>query len=125
LKGKHRVISEFFAELIHLRRSLPALIHLSRGNQEVVSWERERILMVRRWRGTGQVLQVFNFGDAEATLTFQMPVGSWTKILDTKAERWEGGGPSLPDRVESKGEVTLTFPPEALVVFSHSTGDEV
>ena len=125
LKGKHRVLGDFYAELIRLRRSLPALIHLSQENQEVVSWEKERILMVRRWHGAEQVLQVFNFGDAEATLTFPMPAGGWSKVLDTKEERWEGGGPSLPDRVESKGEITLTFPPEALVVFSHSTGDEV
>ena len=122
-RGRHRTLGDLYRELIHLRCLLPALADLNKENQEVVGWEKEKVLVVRRWSGTEQVLQIFNFADIPVTLVVPMPAGAWRRLLDTKEERWKGGGPSLPDRVDSGGEVKLTLPPEVLVVYSLSAGD--
>ncbi|MDK2931629.1 MAG: maltooligosyltrehalose trehalohydrolase [Bacillota bacterium] len=136
--GRHRVLLEFYRELIRLRRTVPALSHLSRENLEVVALERGQgrqqdgarggVLLVRRWsREHGdEVCIVFSFGrpgtsgtpgTSDASLAVPFPPGRWNKVLDTEEERWLGRGSSLPAAVHSQGEVCLTLGPEACAMF--------
>src|SRR5215471_4197447 len=58
---RHRALLEYHTELIRLRKSLPALRTLSKEKMDVVSFEEECVLIVRRWSGNNEVLAIFNF----------------------------------------------------------------
>jgi len=57
------VLLGFYRELLRLRRSVPALADLNRGNIETTACEKEGLLGLRRWSGGSQALAAFNFGD--------------------------------------------------------------
>lgn len=117
--GHHRLISEFYKELIRLRTETPALAQLSKDNLEVLGDdEADRLLLVRRWSGGSQVAMVFNFGDGQLPATLPLPAGRWRKRLDSADRRWRGEGSTVPDYLDSGGEFSLTLAPKAFTVLS-------
>jgi maltooligosyltrehalose trehalohydrolase len=116
-EGKHRVLYEFYRELIHLRREHPALADLNKDTLAVASFERDKILLVRRWAGAEQICTIFHFGWSPVTRDLPLPPGLWRKLLDSGEERWYGAGNLVPPTVLSEGEVSLTLPPQTVVLF--------
>ncbi len=43
-EGQHRVLLDFYTELIRLRKTVPALGHLDKNQMDVTSFERERVI---------------------------------------------------------------------------------
>jgi maltooligosyltrehalose trehalohydrolase len=116
-EGHHAVFFEFYKELFRLRKTIAALTNLSKEQMEVVGYEEDQVLLLRRWSGNSETFAVFNFGDAEATIALGVTEGRWHRLLDSADERWQGGGTSLPDLLPSKGEVALTLSPMSLALF--------
>jgi maltooligosyltrehalose trehalohydrolase len=52
--GKHQALYKFYRELLRLRRENRALAQLSKDNLEAISFEKQKILLVRRWAGEDQ-----------------------------------------------------------------------
>jgi maltooligosyltrehalose trehalohydrolase len=119
---KHKVLLEFYKELIRLRNTLPSLRLLSKDQMEVTGYEREKVMCVRRWNGDNEALTIFHFGESELSATLQVPAGHWRRTLDSSEERWQGSGSSLPDQLASEGEVTLRMRPKAFAVFLRTEG---
>ncbi len=117
LRHPGRQLLDFYRELLRLRKAVPALSLLSRDEMEVVALEKERVLFLRRWADNSDVFAVFAFGEDQAILDLPVPVGRWRKLLDSADERWDGGGTSLPDTLESDGEARLMLSPRAAVLF--------
>jgi maltooligosyltrehalose trehalohydrolase len=117
-EGKHRVLYEFYRELIRWRREHPALAHLDKVNLEAVSFEPHQVLLVRRWAGEDQICTILHFGGSPVSLKLPLPAGSWRKVLDSGEERWYGAGSTVPPAIRSQGEVSLTLPPQAVVLLS-------
>jgi maltooligosyltrehalose trehalohydrolase len=115
-EGQHRVLYEFYRELIRLRRQHPALAHLSKENLAAMSFERSKVLLVRRWTMDDAACLIFHFGESPATLELPLPAGYWRKILDSGEERWYGAGSRVLPTIWSEGEVSLTLPPLAVVL---------
>jgi len=107
-EGAHKVLLEFYQHLIRLRKKIPALAHLDKSSLEVSGVETEKLLLLRRWHRESQTFCVVNFNKTEVTFHFDVPSGEWKKIVDTSEERWLGPGASLPTRVESKQELTIS-----------------
>jgi maltooligosyltrehalose trehalohydrolase len=116
-EGKHRVLREFYRELIRLRRTHPALAELSKETLAVASFEREKIMLIHRWSGEAQVCAFFHFGLSQVTRNLPLPPGLWCKLLDSGEARWYGAGSLVPPRILSEDEVSLTLPPQAVVLF--------
>ncbi len=116
-EGRHRVLREFYRELLRLRRELPPLADLNPENREAIAFEQRRVLFVRRWSGSLEVCLVFSFNEEEAAITLPVPAGRWQKHLDAAEERWLGGGSTVPDTLVSSGEVALNLSPYACLVF--------
>ncbi len=116
LEGKHRSLSEFYRELLRLRREQPALAALSKEHLEAVSFEGPQVLLVRRGAGEEQICTIMHFGRSPATLKLPIPMGLWRKILDSAEPRWYGSGSNVPASIRSEGEVSLTLPPQAVVL---------
>jgi maltooligosyltrehalose trehalohydrolase len=117
-KGKHRVLYEFYRELIRWRREHPALAHLDKDNLEAASFEPHQVLLLRRWAGEDQICTILHFGGSPVSLKLPLPAGSWRKVLDSGEERWYGAKSTVPPAIRSQGEVSLTLPPQAVVLLS-------
>jgi maltooligosyltrehalose trehalohydrolase len=79
--GKHKVIREFYRDLLELRARTPALSELSKVNQEVVAFVEQNTLFVRRWSGKSNVFVAFHFGDGAVEIEAPVPAGRWRKTL--------------------------------------------
>jgi maltooligosyltrehalose trehalohydrolase len=117
-QGQHRVIFDFYSELIRLRRETPALAQLSKDNLEVLGDEEKRLLFVRRWSGDSQVAIVFNFGDGRLSASLPLSAGRWLRLFDSADERWRGEGSAVPEHLDSGGEFALTLSPNSFIVLS-------
>jgi maltooligosyltrehalose trehalohydrolase len=118
--GHHRVLYEFYRELLRLRREHPALAPLRTDTLAAASFEPAQLLLLRRWTGEHQVCALLHFGAAPLTRDLPLPPGRWRKLLDSADERWYGSGSIVPPTVSSEGEVSLTLPPLAVVLFEAS-----
>lgn len=95
----HRELRALHAELLRLRRALPALASLDRERQEVWT-EAGAVLLSRRWSGGNQVVACFHFGDAELEFGTRFPEGRWRRVLDSADVAWGGEGAVAPPVIE-------------------------
>jgi len=116
-EGRHRVLSGFYRELIQLRKQVASLANLNKDTLEVLGYEGAKVLFVRRWSDTEEIVAVFHFGSAPVSLVFPVPAGQWQKLLDSMEERWDGSGSQVPSVLASEGEASLSLSPQALVLF--------
>ena len=122
---KHCLLREFYRELVHLRKTLPPLSVLCKENLEVLGFEEEKVVFLRRWQEASQVFAIFSFGTRNSELILPLETGLWTKVLDSEEGRWKVkpaavGSPSanvLPRTILSNGPVTLVAPGKALALF--------
>jgi len=117
-KGTHRVLWDFYKELIRLRQTFPPLASLSKEQTEVLGFEEKNILYARRWRGKEEVFMAFNFGAAQAAADLPVPQGNWRLQLDSEDKRWGGDGSRCPEQLTSAGQITLPLGPEAFILFA-------
>jgi len=116
--GHHKMLREFYREVIRLRKTHPVLSRLSKEDLEVIAYEAEGVLFIRRWTGTDQTATLLQFGAAPVSLAVDLPPGRWDKIVDSTAGRWGGTGSDVPESLQSHGTVELTLPPQSVVLFS-------
>jgi maltooligosyltrehalose trehalohydrolase len=117
LQGHHRILRDFYKELIRLRKEIRPLGCLSKKTMDVLGYERKKILVLRRWNGGDEAVAVFHFGNLPVSAVVPIPVGSWEKLIDSADKRWEGPGRSVHDNLLSDGEVFLTLPPHSMALF--------
>lgn len=124
-QGRHRALLEYHKELIWLRKSLPALRCLSKENMDVVSFEEDHAIAVRRWSGDNEVLSIFNFSGREVRPIQNIPFGAWRKRLDSEDARWMGSGATAPDVIESAASAgrPLVLQRHAVLVFEKEIQD--
>ena len=115
--GQHQILMEFYKELIRLRKETPALARLSKDAMAVFGYEKERIVVMRRWNEDNEVVLLLNFNAGQTSVVLPFPAGSWHKLLDSADERWWGKGNTIPKQLDSKGKVTLTLSPWTFVLF--------
>ncbi|HJX27166.1 MAG TPA: malto-oligosyltrehalose trehalohydrolase [Thermoanaerobaculia bacterium] len=118
-QGRHGAMESFYRELLRLRRSIPALAHLSKDSVTATPLEDRKVLLVRR-ESPGpavfnEVLILLSFADeGSRSAPVTVPEGSWRTILDSTDERWGGPGAVAPETVEEGGEIRL--PARSVVV---------
>ncbi|MEW6230489.1 MAG: DUF3459 domain-containing protein, partial [Bacillota bacterium] len=117
---QHKLLWEFYRNLIRLRRESPALSNLDRDAMEVTVCERERLLFVRRWHSDDEVWLAFSFNENPVTVTLPLPPRRWRKMVDSADEQWLGGGSMVPAELVSPGEVALTLSPSACVLLART-----
>lgn len=116
--GKHQALNELYRTLIALRRNLRALSELNRDRVETGTSEAHRVLWLRRWSDSEQVLAIFHFAERTEEVAIPAPAGRWRKLLDSKDERWMGDGTAVPAEIESAGELRLMLSAKSVVIYS-------
>ena len=120
-EGRHRILWLFYQELLRLRRDVPALARLDKNTQEISSFRDEKTLLLRRWDGSSSAIAAFHFSEESRKLTLPIPPGPWLKQLDSADERWAGKGSQAPAKLESTGEIHLTFGPWNFLLLEQTT----
>ncbi len=115
--GNHRILREFYRELIRLRKTHPALSRRERGSLEVRAMEADRTLLVRRWDGGQEAVALFHFGSEPRPVRLSLPGGSWRTALDSSDPRWGGGGSAVPDPLPGDGEIGIVLPPYSAALY--------
>jgi maltooligosyltrehalose trehalohydrolase len=125
LKGdaRHRKLLDFHKELIRLRKTVPALYHLSKDKMDVISLEEEQVLAVRRWNGDSEVLTIFNFNDHDGRPFRNIPGGIWRKRLDSSDARWCGQGTHIPDVIDTTQVRNIALQPHGVVLLEKENQD--
>ena len=113
--GEHKILLEFYRELIRLRKIVPALAHLSKETMDVTAIEAKKLLIVRRCSGADRVLLLANLNSAEVSADISLHAGKWRKIVDSRARQWGGGGSAVPDQVNDSEQFVM--PERSLVLF--------
>jgi len=115
-KEQHRVLYDFYRELIRLRKENHVLASLNKDNMEVEGDENNKMLYVRRWKENRKVAILYNFNDNAVKLHQPIPAGEWHKILDSNDAQWLGDGDIVPDKINSMDEIDLTMEPKSFVL---------
>jgi maltooligosyltrehalose trehalohydrolase len=117
-KGRHGTLRELYRELIGLRKTDPVLSRLNRVDMEVIPFEREKVLFVRRWNGDREAAAAFHFGDAPAAVPLPLPPGRWRRRLDSSDRRWDGGGSAVPEEIAPEGSAVVVLSPNSFALFT-------
>ena len=105
--GDHRILVDYYKELINLRREIPALSNCNKERLDVWGLEDQKILFMERWKGESRVFMLFNLGSAERVMNGWVPEGRWRKRVDSSEAKWNGPGTALPERIPSESEMRI------------------
>jgi maltooligosyltrehalose trehalohydrolase len=118
--GKHLVLYDFYKELIRLRKGIPALARPSKECMEILVYEQQKLLVVRRWHDSQEAAALFHFGEGLDSVTVPLPAGNWKKHLDSAEERWNGPGSAVANTLDSTGEASVSLIARSVVLFVRS-----
>lgn len=124
-EGKFRALWEFYRELLLLRKDLKPLAELSKEQCEVLGFDNQRVLLLRRWSGSEVVMTIFNFNEETVSLVVPMARGRWRKMLDSSEARWQGLGSSLPVEFECWENVEFRLAPTSVALFVRVTQSKI
>jgi len=116
-EGHHRILLEYYKELIRFRKTVPALASPSKERIEAFGWEQKRVLFVRRWCGKDEAVLILNFG-VQASVLLPIPAGHWHRRLDSTEKKWQGNGSQVAESLDSEGEVVLDLGPKAAILLT-------
>jgi maltooligosyltrehalose trehalohydrolase len=143
-QGEHQQLWQFYQTLLRLRRQIPALGHADRQNLEAKvleaqsdlplaeSADRPRVLQLRRWHGSSQVLCLMNFNQESATLLISMDgidntlseaglkAGPLKKRLDSADAIWGGPGALASETLQGTDSKIpqITLAAQSAVIYS-------
>lgn len=120
-QGHHRVLRDFYRKLITLRKQLPAIGGVEKETMETMPFETEKVLLVRQWHGTDEIVLVFNFANEPRAMELPFPPGEWRKQLDSAAPDWGGPGMASPMDLQSSGLAHLEMPPASAILFQKNS----
>ena len=117
-RGTHKLLYEFYRELIRLRKEIPALRNPVKENRDVRGLEDHVALYMRSQVKDDVVFCLYNFGDNILNTCFALPEGAWKKVIESSAARWGGTGGLAPEDIEQdKGKISLSLAPCSFVLY--------
>jgi maltooligosyltrehalose trehalohydrolase len=115
--GQHKVLLDFYRELISLRKTIAALARADKDTMEVTGYSVAKILQVERWSDQDRALMLANLSDAKKSVEIRLADGTWRKRLDSAAPKWRGPGSLLPDTFAGGPAVRLSLGPSTIALF--------
>lgn len=114
LRGEHRVIFDFYRELIRFRKDCVPLVWLSRDNIQITACEEEQVLAVIRNSNDGQLLFLFNYSDQARVIQPPLASGTMCVLLDSTGYYRPG---SMVTVYITRPETFQTLAPFGVVVY--------
>jgi maltooligosyltrehalose trehalohydrolase len=122
---RNSILFEFYRNLILLRKELPALNESNLQDQEIITFEKERALYLRRWFGASEICAVFTFSEKSMAVNLPLPPAKWLCRIDSADQRWLGDGNTVPATLDSSGEASLCLSPWACIIYEKANEDGI
>jgi maltooligosyltrehalose trehalohydrolase len=122
-RDQHRVLWEFYRELLRVRREVGSISLIDSDTREVQVYEKEKVLWVRVSFDGLETVMALNFSNRPAMIAFPGPPGRWEKALDSSEARWLGPGSQLPTSLQAESDLSLTLGPESVILFVRRAED--
>jgi maltooligosyltrehalose trehalohydrolase len=117
-EGDHRILWEFYRELLRVRRKIMDRRDPEQGIIEATGLEEEGVLIIRDGREQKEILVILHFGEQERPMNLPFPSGKWKRILGSGDSRWkEPGDPAPAGLSRGRGESLLLTPCSCLIYF--------
>jgi len=115
---KHKILFDFYRDLINLRKKTPSLSHSSKAGMEIATGgEKPTLFMLRKFK-EDQAFCLLNFDEKPQRITFLLSQGLWQKVFDSSSAEWDGPGCSTPDSISSSGsEICLDMAACSFVLY--------
>jgi maltooligosyltrehalose trehalohydrolase len=113
-QGDHRIIFDFYCELIRLRKEYAPLVWLSREDMQIVACEEERVLAVIRGVENFQLLCLFNYSDQTRLLSPALVNGTLKVLLDSTGSLTPGSSVTV---FATRPETFPTLAPFGVLVY--------
>jgi maltooligosyltrehalose trehalohydrolase len=113
-EGNHKILWDWYCQLINLRKTHPALLNQDRNFIQATSDEDKQLVIVRRWCETSELIFVLNFNSSPVTVTLPIQDNAH-KLLDSADTSWAGSGSQTPEYLSAGEEVKLQ--PISLVLY--------
>ncbi len=107
--SKHRVLQDFYRELIRLRKTLP---EIKKEDIRTLPFEHENVLIVQYVQEQAPTIVCFNFAAESRSVQIPNSSGSWTRIVDSSDSQWNGPGPGSAERITDQ----VRLPPTSVTV---------
>jgi len=114
--GSHKILWDYYRELIQIRKGIRAIRNAAWGSFDVGLREEQQLLVTRSYSDGQRVAIAYHFGDTKAMLSLKE--GRWRTILDSTDRRWGGPGNTPPRQAgggQEKQHVVLA--PLSVTVF--------
>jgi len=119
---KHKVIHQWYKELIHLRRTRPALQSFDKDDIWVNTIGDTLQLHRRSGDGSSEVVCFFNFSESSSCLALSAIHSNWKKIIDSNDKQWLMNGDAtkeLPPNIPAGNK--LEIPPLTVAVYGNDS----
>ncbi|MBD2358346.1 malto-oligosyltrehalose trehalohydrolase [Tolypothrix sp. FACHB-123] len=113
-QGQHKVLLNWYRQLIDWRKTHPALLKQERNCIQATSDEDKQLVIVRRWSESTEVIFALNFNQSPVTATLPIQHHVY-KQLDSADTAWAGPGSQAPEELSVGQEITLQ--PTSLVLY--------
>jgi maltooligosyltrehalose trehalohydrolase len=113
-EGNHKVLWNWYRQLINLRKTHPALLNQDRNFIQATSDEDKQLVFVRRWCETSEIIFVMNFNSSPVRITLPIE-GNAHKLLDSADTSWSGSGSEASEYLSARQEVNLQ--PTSLLLY--------
>jgi len=113
----HRVLLDYYGEILRLRKQIPALANISKEDMKVFSYPQNAMMLVNRWAGKDQVCMAFNFSQDSAEI-FPPPMeGSWIRIFCSADKKWGGPDCQSQTKYSLTSDKTLGLNPYSVEIY--------
>lgn len=112
--GRHRQMLAYYAALLRLRRSEPALAATSLADTRTIQHPTLNTLAILRGGTPPRALILANFESSPVPLSLDLPRGDWTLAIDSTDAAW--GGPGAPGATHTPVS-PLSLPPRSLSLY--------
>ena len=102
----HKVLLDFYRELIQLRKSVCTFYKYDRGCLDISGDEEKKFVVMMGSDSKTRLVMLVNF-NRDDTMVVMPAKGDWKKVLDSSDIRWNGPGAILPDRLENNEPLNM------------------
>jgi maltooligosyltrehalose trehalohydrolase len=118
--GSHRVLWEFYRELLRLRKEERSLNELDHSLLDVRECQDTDCLLLHRTYEENETVVVLNFAEMAVDCAASFPPGKWRKLLDSADTLWRGPGSAMPDEFATPSPTTVKIQPKSLCLLKRT-----
>jgi maltooligosyltrehalose trehalohydrolase len=112
---KHQIMLSYYKTLIALRKQHTVLANLDRKSVDAKAFSEKNCLVVKRWKGSEEIIALFNFSKQIQTLPIDPAFQQAPVLLDSALLKWNGPSQES-NNISAEGQITL-FPESILILY--------